>query len=59
MTKRHVRGQKTQSLETAMREWELEDVLNNEDAHFMNESSGLGRCFTSCSVDTHRTARSC
>jgi hypothetical protein len=42
LTKRHVRGSKTQSLEAALREWNLASVLENSQLHFMNESSGLG-----------------
>lgn len=44
LTKRHVRGKKTQNLESALHEWKLGSVLENAELHFMNESSGLGTC---------------
>ncbi|KAG7387717.1 hypothetical protein PHYBOEH_008156 [Phytophthora boehmeriae] len=39
--KRRVVGNKSQSLTSAASEWELESDLEDEDLHFMNESTGL------------------
>ncbi|KAL3656412.1 hypothetical protein V7S43_018715 [Phytophthora oleae] len=41
LKKRRVLGKKTQSLTSAAAEWELTHVLENEEMHFMNESTGL------------------
>ncbi|KAG7392149.1 hypothetical protein PHYPSEUDO_001872 [Phytophthora pseudosyringae] len=41
LKKRRVLGKKTQSLTSAAPQWELAHVLENEQLHFMNESTGL------------------
>jgi hypothetical protein len=42
LKKRNVRGARTQSLETLLREWEVDPaVLVDPDVHFLNESTGI------------------
>ena len=43
LKKKNVRGKKNESLETALREWDLLSILDNPDLHFMNEATGIGR----------------